>query len=106
MGKFEMDFKKSFSGRSNVSSDDVISYRPGTSCSKGGQHYPQDKSVNPLDSPIGFANTYPLNSDLSGGQRSPAFEQPGPGLNTGVENNIFWSEATPTKNSQSTPGFI
>ena len=36
MGKFEMEFKKSFSGRSNVSSDDVISYRPGTSCSKDG----------------------------------------------------------------------
>ena len=36
MRKFEMDFKKSFSGRSNVRSDDVISYRPGTSCSKGG----------------------------------------------------------------------
>ena len=35
MGKFEMDFKKSFSRRSNLSSDDVISYRPGTSCSKG-----------------------------------------------------------------------
>ena len=55
--EFEMDFKKSFCRRSNVSNDDIISYRPGPSCSKGGQHYPQDKSVNPLDSPIGFANT-------------------------------------------------
>ena len=53
--------------------------------------------MNPLDSPIGFANTYPLNSDLSGGYRSPAFEQPGPGLNTGVENNIFWSEVAPAR---------
>ena len=35
MRKFEMDFKKSFCRRSNVSNDDIISYRPGTSCSKG-----------------------------------------------------------------------
>ena len=32
----------------------------------------------PLDSAIGCHNTYPLDSDLSGGQRYPAFEQPGP----------------------------
>ena len=35
MRKFEMDFKKSFCRRSNVSNDDIISDRPGTSCSKG-----------------------------------------------------------------------
>ena len=32
----------------------------------------------PLNSAIGFASTYPLDSDLSGGKRYPAFEQPGP----------------------------
>ena len=43
----------------------------GLSCSKAGQRYP-------LDSAIGCRNTYPLDSDLSGGQRYPAFKQPGP----------------------------
>ena len=28
-----------------------------------------------MDSAIGFPNTYPLDSDLSGGERSPTFEQ-------------------------------
>ena len=32
----------------------------------------------PVDSVVCFVNTYPLDSDLSGGQRYPAFEQPGP----------------------------
>ena len=32
-----------------------------------------------LDGAIGFLNTYPLDSDLSGGQRYLAFEQLGPG---------------------------
>ena len=33
----------------------------------------------PVDSVVCFANTHPLDSDLSGGgQRYPAFEQPGP----------------------------
>ena len=31
-----------------------------------------------MDSAIGFPNTYPLDSDLSSGQRYPTFEQPGP----------------------------
>ena len=35
----------------------------------------------PLDSAIGFAMTYPLVSDLSGGSRYPSFEQLGPGFN-------------------------
>ena len=35
-------------------------------------HYPADNS-------IGFASVYPLDSDLSGGQRYPSFEQLGPG---------------------------
>ena len=29
-----------------------------------------------MDNPIGFVNTYPLDSKLSGGQRYPPFEQP------------------------------
>ena len=31
-----------------------------------------------VDSAIVFPNTYPLESDLSGGQRYPTFEHPGP----------------------------
>ena len=33
-----------------------------------------------LDNSIGFAGVYSLDSDLSGGQRYPSFEQLGPGL--------------------------
>ena len=33
----------------------------------------------PVDNSIGFPNTYPLVSDLSGGEQFPTFEQPGPG---------------------------
>ena len=36
-------------------------------------------NLYPVDSVIGFHNTYRLDSDLSGGQRYPTFEQPGPG---------------------------
>ena len=32
----------------------------------------------PADSVVCFVDTYPLDSDLSGGLRYPAFEQPGP----------------------------
>jgi len=32
----------------------------------------------PVNSMVCFVNTYPLDSDLSGGQRYPAFEQLGP----------------------------
>ena len=32
-----------------------------------------------LNSAIGFAMTYPLDSDLSGGQRYPSFEHQRPG---------------------------
>ena len=32
----------------------------------------------PADSVIGFPNTYPLDSHLSGGKRHPTFEQLGP----------------------------
>ena len=34
----------------------------------------------PLDNSIGFASVYLLDSNLSGGQRYPSFEQLGPGL--------------------------
>ena len=44
-------------------------------------HYPPEY---PLNSAIGFSNIYPLDSDLSGGQRYPTFEQPGPGAIIGV----------------------
>ena len=39
---------------------------------------------DPADSVIDFRNTYPLYSDLSGGQRYPTFEQPGPLVVRGV----------------------
>ena len=32
-------------------------------------------NLYPEDSAIGFSNTYPLDSDLSGGLRCPAFEE-------------------------------
>ena len=35
-------------------------------------------NLYPKDSAIGFPNTYPLDGDLSGGQRYPALEQLGP----------------------------
>ena len=54
----------------------------------------------PLYSAIGFPNTYPLDSDLSGGQRSTSTEQlerdlfPPPetlsGLGTSLRRNDFW----------------
>ena len=34
----------------------------------------------PLDNSIGFTSVYLLDSDLSGGQRYPSFEQLGPDL--------------------------
>ena len=36
-------------------------------------------NLYPVDSAIGFPNTHPLDSDLSGGERYPTFEHPGPG---------------------------
>ena len=36
------------------------------------------RNLYPRDSSIGSPNTSPLDSDLSGGQRYPSFEQPGP----------------------------
>ena len=35
---------------------------------------------DPVDSAVCFVNKYPLNSDFSGGERYPAFEQLGTGL--------------------------
>ena len=44
---------------------------------EGGQRYPLDNHFL-SDSTIRFPNTYPLESDFSGGQSYPSFEQPGP----------------------------
>ena len=42
-----------------------------------------------MDNAISFPKTYPLDSDLSGGQRYPMFEQPGPGEEKGrLENKV------------------
>ena len=43
----------------------------------------------PLDNSIGFASVYLLDSDLSGGQRYPSFEQLGPG------GWVLWSLSPP-----------
>ena len=40
------------------------------------------------DSVVCFVNTYPLDSDLSSGQRYPAFEQLGPEAETLVTENV------------------
>ena len=44
-----------------------------------------------MDSAIGFPNTYPLDSDLSGGYRYPTFEQPGPDAHVLLVNCEFTS---------------
>ena len=38
------------------------------------------RAMAPLCCASGFAMTYPLDSDLSGGKRYPSFEQLGPGV--------------------------
>ena len=43
------------------------------------------KYLYPLDSAIGFLNTYPVNSDLSAGLRYPAFQQLWLGLKMGMD---------------------
>ena len=48
-------------------------------------------SLCPLNSAIGFPNTYPLDNDLSGGKRHPPFEQPGPDQKRQVLNNTHCS---------------
>jgi len=37
-------------------------------------------NLHPVDNAIGFQNTYPLDSDLSGGKRYPTFDQLGPNV--------------------------
>ena len=39
-------------------------------------------NLYPLDSAIGFPNTYPLDNSFSGGCRYPAFQQLGPERHT------------------------
>ena len=54
-------------------------FQLGPSCSKVGQHYPPDKSVSKRMSVRETKLCYPVDSDLSGGQRYPPFQQLGPG---------------------------
>ena len=42
-------------------------------------------NLHPLDNAIGFRNTYPLNSDLSGEWRYPSIEQRGPGVEFNIQ---------------------
>ena len=46
----------------------------------------------PVDSAIGFPNTYPLDSDLSNGLPRPALEELGPGLCV-VYFNVAWDKS-------------
>ena len=45
----------------------------------------------PLDNSIGFASVYLLDSNLSGGQRYPSFEQLGPGQVAWKHNTVVES---------------
>ena len=53
-----------------------------------------------VDNALGFPNTYPLDSDLSGGQRYPTFEQPGPEV-------FLWEKSlrSPTVSEDCTPSW-
>lgn len=42
-------------------------------------------NLHPLDNAIGFRNTYPLNSGLSGEWRYPSIEQRGPGVEFNIQ---------------------
>ena len=54
-----------------------------------------------MDIAIRFPNTYPLDSDLSTGLRSPTFEQPWPGQKAEILHSrgavrVTWTKAPPT----------
>ena len=54
-----------------------------------------------MDIAISFPNTYPLDSDLSSGLRSPTFEQPWPGQKAEILHSrgavrATWTKAPPT----------
>ena len=54
-----------------------------------------------MDVAISFLNTYPLDSDLSSGLRSPTFEQPWPGQKAEILHSCgavraTWTKAPPT----------
>ena len=51
----------------------VVSFRSGSSCSKGGWRYP-------LNNSIGLASVYPLDSDMSGEKLYPPRKQPRSGV--------------------------
>ena len=66
------------------------------------EHSPAVKKVDnaihrinlcPVDSAIGFANTYPLDNDLSGGQSYASFEQPG--LNSETDSGSVYEKKIP-----------
>ena len=51
-----------------------------------------------MDRAIGFHNTYPLDSDLSGGYRYPTFDQLGPGAKTNNSTISFRENRSRHKN--------
>ena len=73
--------KKSISGDNHLHEKLETLERPGQGCLKGGNligiqrinHYP-------VDSVVCFVNAYPLERDLSAGERYPAFQQLGSDL--------------------------
>lgn len=50
-----------------------------------------------MDSATGFPNTFPLESDLSGGYRYPTFEQLGTGVNVGNTSSLPRNAVIPIK---------
>ena len=74
-------------------------YKSGPGCSNAIHRI----NLYPVDSVIDFRKTYSLDSDLSGGQRYPMFEQPGPAMGTlkvrysfkMLLNGLFQKKSTP-----------
>ena len=64
---FSVPFILSWQSYASMTPDKSFSNRPVPSCSKGGYRYPPDR-----ESAIGFPDTYPLDSDLSGPSCSKA----------------------------------
>ena len=62
----------------------------GPSCSKDEKRC----QIHSIDSAIGFPNTYPLDRDLSVGQRHPTFEQPEPAAGLIMQNRPAGSHLT------------
>ena len=84
--KFGIDFKKYlFCCCCNLSSDDIFLRGQDPVFQKVDSTIYCIKYLYPLDSAIGFPNTYPVNSDLSGGLRYPTFQQLWLGLKMGMD---------------------